>query len=249
MHLVRCNDQLDARQAVGYISDMTKLIAYYRVSRESQRKSGLGLAAQRQAVEAYAAATGSQVVAEFTETETGKRSDRPELAAAIARARGVRGTLAVAKLDRLARSVAFTSALMEAKAPFVCCDNPAATSFTIHILAAVAEHEAKAISERTKAALAAAKRRGTKLGTHNPKNKINWRKGQRNGLAKAVETASLVRAVDREACYSRLMGDVRTWHEAGLSYAAIASKLNEAGHVTVNGKSFAAMTVHRMLNQ
>lgn len=228
---------------------MKPIIAYYRVSTKRQGRSGLGLDDQRAAVEAHAAATGSRIVAEFTEVETGKRSDRPELAAAVARARASRGVLAIGKLDRLARNVHFVSGLMESKVEFVACDNPHANPFTIHILAAVAEHEAKAISERTKGALAAAKRRGVKLGTHNAKNKINWRKGQRNGLAKAVETASLVRAADREACYSRLMGDVKTWHQEGLSYAAIASKLNDAGHVTVNGKAFAAMTVHRMLNQ
>jgi DNA invertase Pin-like site-specific DNA recombinase len=109
-----------------------------------------------------------EIMAEYREVEAGKRKERPELANAVAHCRRAKATLVVAKLDRLARNVGFTSALMESKVDFVCCDNPHANKLTIHILAAVAEHEAEAISERTKAALAAAKARGVKLGSARP---------------------------------------------------------------------------------
>ena len=224
-----------------------KIVAYYRVSTKRQGQSGLGLSAQQQAVEQYAKANDGKIVAEYTEVETGKRSDRPKLAEAIARARAVRGVLVIAKLDRLARNVAFVSTLMESGCEFVCCDNPHATRLTIHILAAVAEDEARRISERTKAALAAAKRNGVKLGTHRRGHRIDWQKGQRKGLNKATAAAAAVRAKARNDCYSFLLDDMQSCRAAGESYAAIAARLNEAGHVTTSGKAFAAMTVQRIL--
>ena len=130
---------------------MNNLIAYYRVSSKRQGRSGLGLEAQQADVAVYARQHGGKLLASYTEVETGKRSDRPELARAIAHAKRARATLVVAKLDRLARNVAFTSKLMDSGVDFVCCDNPHATRLTIHILAAVAEDEARRISERTKA--------------------------------------------------------------------------------------------------
>lgn len=144
---------------------MMKIVAYYRVSTKRQGLSGLGLEAQRAAVETFARQNAGEIVGEYTEIETGKRSDRPKLTEAIAHARGVKGTLLVAKLDRLARNMAFTATLMESNIDFVCCDNPTANRLTIHILAAVAEDEARRISERTKAALQAAKARGVRLGS------------------------------------------------------------------------------------
>lgn len=140
------------------------LVAYYRVSTARQGRSGLGLDAQRHAVHCYLNGESSVLASEFVEIESGKRSDRPQLAAALAACRLHKATLVIAKLDRLARNVAFVSALMEAGVDFVACDFPTANRLTIHILAAVAEHEAHAISERTKAALAAAKARGVPLG-------------------------------------------------------------------------------------
>src|SRR6478672_8252942 len=144
---------------------MASIIGYLRVSTKGQGESGLGIEAQRAAVEAHAKSQGATVAAWYTEVESGKRSDRPELGKALAHARRSKATLVVAKLDRLARNVAFLSALMESKVAFLACDNPYANDLTLHILAAVAEAEVKAISARTKAALAAAKARGTKLGS------------------------------------------------------------------------------------
>ena len=147
---------------------MANMIAYYRVSTKKQERSGLGLEGQKAAVAHFVGCQGAEVLAEYTEVETGKRSDRPALAKAIAQAKRSRATLVVAKLDRLARNVAFTSALMDSGVDFVACDNPHANRLTIHILAAVAEDEARRIAERTKAALEAAKRRGVKLGAARP---------------------------------------------------------------------------------
>lgn len=141
----------------------TRYIAYYRVSTARQGRSGLGLDAQRTAVWEHAAGM-TKLLAEFTEIESGRRSDRPELAKALAACRLHRATLIIAKLDRLARNVAFISNLMEAGVEFIACDMPAANRLTVHMLAAVAENEARMISERTRVALAAAKRRGTQLG-------------------------------------------------------------------------------------
>ena len=145
-----------------------KIVSYIRVSTKAQGNSGLGLEAQRSAVGAFADSRGANIQAEYREVETGKKKDRPELTKALAHCRRSKATLVVAKLDRLARNVAFTSALMESDVDFVACDNPHANRLTIHILAAVAEAEAVAISERTKAALAAAKARGVKLGSARP---------------------------------------------------------------------------------
>ena len=143
-------------------------VAYYRVSTERQGRSGLGLEGQRAAVAAYAKQVGATMLAEYTEVESGKRADRPELAKALPHAKRSKATLLVAKLDRLARNVAFLSAVMDSGVDFIACDNPHANRLTIHILAAVAEDEARRISDRTKAALGAAKARGTKLGSARP---------------------------------------------------------------------------------
>jgi DNA invertase Pin-like site-specific DNA recombinase len=144
-----------------------RAVVYARVSTARQGASGLGLEAQQVAVQAYAAAQGLKVVAEFVEVESGKRSDRPQLAAALAACALHRATLVIAKLDRLARNVHFISGLMESGCDFVACDLPHAHRLILHLMAAMAEHEGAAISERTKAALAAAKARGVKLGNPN----------------------------------------------------------------------------------
>ena len=139
-------------------------VAYYRVSTDKQGQSGLGLDAQHAAVELHARSVGATVVAEFQDVESGRKADRTGLAAALAMCRARRATLLIAKLDRLARSVAFISNLMEGGVDFIAADMPSVNRLTVHVLAAVAEHEREMISQRTKAALAAAKVRGTRLG-------------------------------------------------------------------------------------
>ncbi len=170
-----------------------RFVAYHRVSTDKQNRSGLGLEAQRVAVAAHVAGARGTVVASFIEVESGRRKDRPQLAAALSAARVHRAVLVIAKLDRLARNVHFVSGLMESGVEFVAADMPTVNRLTVHILAAVAEEEARMISARTKAALAAAKARGIRLG--NP----NLRAGspEQARAANAVKTErARVRAAD-----------------------------------------------------
>lgn len=143
---------------------MKTAIAYYRVSTDRQGKSGLGLEAQANAVSQFAQQEGYSVVSTFTEIESGKKNQRPELLAALAQCRKEKATLIIAKLDRLGRNVAFTSNLMESRVEFKAVDNPHANRLMVHLLAAFAEHEREQISTRTKDALGAVKRRGVQLG-------------------------------------------------------------------------------------
>src|SRR5262245_31757419 len=143
---------------------MAPLIGYLRVSTKGQGESGLGLEAQRAAIAAFALQGGHAVVKESVEVESGKRADRPQLAAALAHAKRSKATLVVAKLDRLSRNVKFLATVMDSGCEFAAADMPSANRFMLHVMAAVAEHEAKAISERTKSALAAYKARGGKQG-------------------------------------------------------------------------------------
>ena len=201
-----------------------KFVAYYRVSTDKQGKSGLGLDAQRKAVVDYLDGGKWTLLDEFTEIESGERNDRPELEKALAACRKHRAKLVIAKLDRLSRNLAFIAMLMDRKVDFVCCDNPTATKFTIHILAAVAEHERDAISARTKAALAAAKANGKKLG--------NYRR-----IAEAKQRATAARA---EAVRPAV---TETMH---LSTQAAADELNRRGITTASGTKWHAMQVHRV---
>ena len=142
------------------------LVAYYRVSTERQGQSGLGLDAQRSAVEAYVG--DRNLLDEFMEVENGRKDNRPQLAAALTLCRQKKAVLVIAKLDRLAPSVAFISNLMESGVEFVAVDMPQANRLTLHILAAVAEHEREMISQRARVALQAAKARGVRLGNPQP---------------------------------------------------------------------------------
>jgi DNA invertase Pin-like site-specific DNA recombinase len=210
-----------------------KLIAYYRVSTRRQGNSGLGLEAQQDAVRAYARSIGATIVATFTEVESGRKSARPQLAAAIASARRNGATLCIAKLDRLARNLAFVVNLMEAKVPFVACDNPHATPLTIHIFAAIAEDEAKRISDRIKAALAVAKRRGTQLGGPDP------------AAAARRGTKANVKAAAAHAAEARPLAEKK--RQAGWSLEQIAAHLTGKGLTTRRGKAWTPTAVHRLL--
>ena len=201
-------------------------VAYLRVSTTAQPESGLGLEAQQAAVEAFAKQEGATLIATYCEIETGKRSDRPALARAISHSRLSKAKLVMAKLDRLARNVAFTSALMESKVQFVAVDNPHANEFTIHILAAVAEHEAKAISTRTKDALKAAKVRGVKLGSARPGH---WDGREHlRGCAKATKVAARKHAEKARAEYKFLVPTLIRMRDEGQSLRQIAKRLGHS---------------------
>jgi DNA invertase Pin-like site-specific DNA recombinase len=144
------------------------LVVYYRVSSHQQKRSGLGLMAQQDAVRRYLEANPGNVVAELTEIESGRKDNRPVIKEALWLCRVYDARLVIARLDRLARSTAMIAGLMDSGIEFIAADMPLANRFTIHILAAVAEYEARLISERTKAAFAAAKARGRKFGNPNP---------------------------------------------------------------------------------
>ena len=213
-------------------------IAYYRVSTQKQERSGLGLEAQQAAVKRYADRNGLNIIQEFTEVETGTRKrHRPQIAAAIKAAKGSDALLLIAKLDRLARNVHFISGLMESGVDFTAVDMPQVDNLTIHILAAVAEQEAKLISERTRAALAAAKANGRQLG--NPQH--------------LTHEAQIKGAASRRAAavtdYQPITGYVRLLRDSGLGHEAIATRLNQEGHKTREGKRFYPMTVYRILER
>jgi len=221
-----------------------KLVGYRRVSTRGQGESGLGLEAQEAAIDAHVQATGCTLVATYDEVESGKRSDRPTLARAIAHARRVGATLVIAKLDRLSRNVAFLSRLMESGVEFVACDNPNANRLTIHILAAVAEDEARRISERTKAALAAYKARGGKLGAALVGSHLTD-EGRDRGRA----IANAIKAREAREVYSDLLPKMIAARGEGLSYKAIADRLDAEGHTTRRGKPWNAMQVKRVLDR
>jgi DNA invertase Pin-like site-specific DNA recombinase len=213
-----------------------KWVSYLRVSTDKQGASGLGLEAQRKAVADYLNGGKWTLAHEFIEVESGKRSDRPQLASALAACKKLRAKLVVAKLDRLARNVAFTAKLMESGVEFIAADMPFANKLTIHILAAVAEHEREAISERTKAALAAAKARGTKLGTPDPA-----------GAVKRMRAAHMANAARFAANVLPIIHEVQA---AGhTSCNAIAGQLNTRKVATANGGRWTHVQVRQILDR
>jgi DNA invertase Pin-like site-specific DNA recombinase len=216
-----------------------KYVAYLRVSTAKQGRSGLGLEAQRESVRRFVADRGGKIIApEFVEVETGKNNARPELAKALKRCRATGATLVVAKLDRLSRNAAFLMTLRDSGASFVAADVPDANTMTVGVLALVAQHEREAISARTKAALAAAKARGTKLGGKRPGGgKIA--KYQRQGVAANAEKA--------RARLNDVADDLRGLAAEGLSLNAIARKLNEQSIGASRGGEWSPTGVKRAL--
>lgn len=213
---------------------MSMYIAYYRVSTDKQGATGLGMDAQRAMLAPYSAS----VVAEYVEVESGRKSDRPQLTAALAHARAARATLLIAKLDRLARNVAFIAALIETGVDFIAADMPQANKLTLHIMAAFAEHEAEMISKRTKAALAIAKERGVKLG------------GYRGHIARAEEgrRSSMVRRRSRCTEHKQMIAPVISNIKANgaESLREIAAELTKRGYTAPRGGQWTATQVRRI---
>jgi DNA invertase Pin-like site-specific DNA recombinase len=208
-----------------------KFVAYYRVSTAQQGKSGLGLEAQQAAVKTYLNGGNWELVGEFTEVESGKRKNRPQLEAALAMCKKQKATLVIAKLDRLARNLHFISGLMESKINFVAVDMPTANRLTVHILAAVAEEEARAISARTKAALASAKARGVRLGSNGAT------------LGKANAASARKTALSLKPIIQQLRADGIT------TVRAIAEALNARKIQTPQGRQWHSTSVHRLLTR
>lgn len=218
-----------------------RFVAYYRVSTARQGRSGLGLEAQQAAVRGYLG-NDWPPVAEVVEVESGKRTDRPRLAEALRLCKLHKATLVIAKLDRLARNVAFVSALMESGVEFVAVDFPQANRLTVHILAAVAEHEARMISERTKAALKAAQARGTRLGRA---------KGEGNVMTDAYREKAVAvvkaKADERAALLTGIIGEIKA--EGASSLREIAAGLNLRGIPTSRGSAWSAVQVQRVMKR
>ncbi len=216
---------------------MKKYIAYYRVSTKGQEESGLGLLAQQQQVASYIQGKGV-LLGSFTDIESGGKHDRAALRASFDRAKALGATLIIAKLDRLSRSVAFISALMESGIDFVCCDMPEANGLTIHILAAMAQHEREMISVRTKMALEQAKKAGKQLGSPQNLTQDARKKGAASNRAKSLNNTSNIQAYELSCIYR---------HEHGLTFEQIAQKLNTLGYRTPTGKLFLRSSVQRLL--
>ena len=215
-----------------------KFIAYYRVSTQVQGRSGLGLDAQRNTVAAYLARKQGDTVQEFVEIETGKGANaldrRPQLRAALDACRKHGATLLIAKLDRLARNVHFVSGLLETGCDFVAADMPEANKVMIQMHAVMSEWERDQISERTKAALAAAKARGVKLGVAGAQN-----------LRRCLEE----RKAQADARASKLTGLVAGFGARGLSQRTIMSELNAAGVAAPRGGAWSLVQVQRLLKR
>jgi DNA invertase Pin-like site-specific DNA recombinase len=219
-----------------------KFVAYYRVSTAKQGRSGLGLEAQQEAVRSYLNGGCWQLVAEVVEVESGKRNDRPKLAEALRLCRLHGATLIIAKLDRLARNVAFISNLMESGVEFTAVDFPQANRLTVHILAAVAEHEAKAISTRTRDALAAAKARGKKLGGDRGNLPTVAKEG-----AKASVATRIAKANNRASDLLPIIEELKA--ASAVSLRQIAAGLNAKGIRTSRGGVWSAVQVQRVLER
>ena len=225
-----------------------KFISYLRVSTDKQGRSGLGLEAQRAAVEAYLNGGRWSLAAEYIETESGKRADRPQLAKTLAHAKALGATVVFAKLDRRTRNVDLLRSLVASDADLAFCDLPhvppgAMGRFLLTQMASVAELEAGLISERTKAALPAAKARGVKLGNPNGARAL---RGKQAGNAQAV-AALKAKAVQRAANLTAIVDDLCSRGVTGAR--AIAAELNDMGIVTARGATWHPTSAARLLDR
>lgn len=214
-----------------------KYIGYYRCSTVEQGKSGLGLLGQKTVVKNYVNGHG-ELIAEFVEVETGtNKKIRTEMTKALKMAKNEKAILVIAKLDRLARNVNFVSSLMESGVEFIACDMPTANNFTIHIFAALAEQEAKLISERTKSALAELKAKGKSLGS--PLNLT--KEAREKGTLKRIENAQSNSNNIKGRAMAKLL------KEKGMNFLQISKELNNLGYYTRRNSQYRAETVKRLL--
>jgi DNA invertase Pin-like site-specific DNA recombinase len=222
---------------------MERIVAYERVSTARQGASGLGLEAQRQAIESFAAQRGGTILARFTEVESGRNPDRPELGKALHLAKVTGATLVIAKLDRLSRNAAFLLTLRDSGVNFSAVDLPEANDLTVGIMALVAQQEREAISRRTREALAVAKARGVRLG--NPNGAAALRRAGRGGrpLREAISGNADRHALD----LAQVVEDIRAG--GATSLRAIAAELNARGMLTRRGGQWHVSTVMNLLDR
>lgn len=214
---------------------MVRYVAYYRVSTKKQGESGLGLEAQRSAVQGF---VKGPIIAEFTEVESGKKDKRAQLTMAIDKAKKEGGILVIAKLDRLSRNASFIVALRDSGVTFQCVDMPDANTLTVGIFATLAQHERELISSRNKAALPARKAQGITLGKPENLTSQAQLKGIRANQKRAAENENNRRASSM----------IRMMYGTGKSFTEIAKALNQAGFRTARGHEFQPTQVIRLLN-
>lgn len=217
---------------------MKKYIAYYRVSTQRQGMSGLGLESQKNIIDDYLIGKGI-ILNSYTEIESGKNDNRPQLKLAIEECTTKGAVLIVAKLDRLARSVYFISSLQQSKIDFICCDFPEANKLTITLIAAIAEYERDLISTRTKSALKVLKDKGVKLGAPN----ANWDDDTRSKGLKVRQQNSLNNENNKRALAFINANKDR------MTLTQLSEMLNENGFKTSRGKSFRPSTIYQMINK
>ena len=216
---------------------MVKYVSYFRVSTQRQGQSGLGIEAQQAMVKAFISTHEHELVGSFIEIESGRNSDRPQLAAALALARKAKATVLIAKLDRLARNVSFIANLMDSNVEFIAADMPQANRLTIQMMAVVAEHEARMISDRTKAALAAAIARGVKLGNL-------------DSLPTAQAIGHKVIIAEADEFATRVLPLIRDVVRTGVSSIhGVAHILNQRGVSTRRGGSWHGSTVLNVVHR
>lgn len=223
---------------------MSRIIVYYRVSTDRQEKSGLGIDGQKAAVRQYVARTGAELIRSYTETESGKNSERPQFARAVAHARRSRATLVVAKLDRLARNLAFLDTLQRSKLNFVALDCEHANKAMLQMMMIMAEWEVDQISARTKAALQARRERGGKLGAENPNCRNLTARAMKRGRKLGAEANKRL----ADEAYADILPEMREWAQSE-TLQAIANRLNKDGHTTRTGKDWTPGTVANVLRR
>jgi DNA invertase Pin-like site-specific DNA recombinase len=222
---------------------MMKAIAYYRVSTEGQRRSGLGLEAQQASVRDFCQVRGAQLLAEFTEVESGKANNRPALGKALEQSRLTGATLVIAKLDRLSRNAAFLLTLRDSGTDFLAADMAEANAVTVGVMAVIAQQEREAISARTKAALAAAKARGVRLGNPNGAAALR-RSGHGNSAGVAAVRANAIRRAED------LAGTIAEIAVQGTrSLGQIAAELNARHILTARGGKWHASSARNLLRR
>lgn len=220
-----------------------KYVAYYRVSTQKQGQSGLGLADQQNKVREFTNNCRACIIAEYIETESGKKNNRPQLLKALEHAKQTNSILVIAKLDRLSRNAAFLLTLQDSKVKFVCADMPEANELTISFLSVLADYEGKKISERTEAALKVLKERHGSI--HHIKGTFN------NLTPEAIEKSVKTRKAKAETNQNikKAKGYIQLLKEKNLTLRQIAETLNSEGFKTAKNKDFTAMQVKRILEK